>query len=185
MLSIQTPSILGKQRVCSQDWTSQEQGHPTGKFGEGIWDRQCVCAFEGCFKTVDGRCEALCWFLGAIPAVLASSYIFLSSLDESLCYLEISTRWDGGEKKPSQILTGALGKAHCLSCDAESFLCIYYKRRNTALGTELCLKILQRSYRVENSREKTCSRSRDFLSKIKICIQNVKNNERKPEGQLK
>lgn len=93
-----------------------------------------------------------------------------------------------GKKKPSQILTGALGKAHCLSYDAESFLCIYYKQRNAALGTELCLKILQRclwSYRVENSREQTCSRSRDFLSKIEICIQNVKNNERKPKGQLK
>lgn len=60
MLSIQTPSILGKQREFAvKTEPLRSRGTQQENLGRGF-EIDSVCAFEECFKTVDGRCEALC-----------------------------------------------------------------------------------------------------------------------------
>lgn len=104
MLSIQTASILGKQkesavniRPLGSGGTQREMSY-RGKLRKGVC--MCVC-LRGVLKTVEMRDETLCWFLRAISTVLASFFIhFLKSLDEGVCtILKLSLDEVGGKKK--------------------------------------------------------------------------------------
>lgn len=82
----------------------------------------CMCVFEECFKLEMKDNEALCWFLGAIPAVLSSFFIhFLKSQDKRvLCYTNcamLKFPLDEVEKTP-QILMVALEKSSLCKLDA-------------------------------------------------------------------
>lgn len=82
----------------------------------------CMCVFEECFKLEMRDNEALCWFLGAIPAVLSSFFIhFLKSQDKRvLCYTNcamLKFPLDEVEKTP-QILMVALEKSSLCKLDA-------------------------------------------------------------------
>lgn len=81
-----------------------------------------MCVFEECFKLEMKDNEALCWFLGAIPAVLSSFFIhFLKSQDKRvLCYTNcamLKFPLDEVEKSP-QILMVALEKSSLCKLDA-------------------------------------------------------------------